>query len=254
MSALIREARARVRAAGTAGSGQSGGATGDLYMNRTIEFPEQAPTPLEPRQDITVPHHEYNRFSCAVGVARRSAQCGRATWKGAWFPRAASGLPGLLNARCARVDSGARQRLSPPDATSGRTGGPPLRRETPLHPRETGTDALRGGHPPPSSPPTPRSKPPGSTVRRSPYLTVFLLPFHADACDDASCRTTRSLPCIRAALRSAPTPWSASLATGPSSGCGGTTGRHGLACPSAHGEPHRLNATNSHLQIIMISI
>ena len=125
---------------------------------------------------------------CSASCPAIDARAEGATWKGAWFPRAASGLPGLLNARCARVDSGARQRLSPPDATSGRTGGPPLRRATPLHPRETGTDALRGGHPPPSSPPTPRSKPPGSTVRRSPYLTVFLLPFHADACDDATTR------------------------------------------------------------------
>ena len=168
---------------------------------------------------------------CSASCPAIDARAEGATWKGAWFPRAASGLPGLLNARCARVDSGARQRLSPPDATSGRTGGPPLRRATPLHPRETGTDALRGGHPPPSSPPTPRSKPPGSTVRRSPYLTVFLLPFHADACDDATTRLAgRRARCRVFVLlfRSAPTPWSASLATGPSSGCGGTTGRHGL--------------------------
>ena len=79
MSASIREARRSVDATGTrastkAGAGQSGGTARHLYMERTIEFPEQASTPLEPRQDITVPHYEYNRFSYAVRAARQSTR------------------------------------------------------------------------------------------------------------------------------------------------------------------------------------
>ena len=112
MPASMREARASVRAAGTAGAGQSGGTARHLYMDRTIEFPEQASTPLEPKQDITVPHYEYNRFSCAVRAVRQSAQERKGHMETRGFCGQRGGLPVLASTYCARLDAWKRHRRS----------------------------------------------------------------------------------------------------------------------------------------------